>query len=242
MVGADPESDHDRHARTSAPRIADSRGSGRSGVPAPADAEYRALAASTTSPAGRARGQPHKFIPGRSLLQRRGRPDHRTTFAGRSGLFTTFSPTLEGPNDGLVSVESALGFGTPLPNWPVDHLRQMNWLAPPRSLLGPAVTDSTAMIVDNLAAQGSPSKDRLPRSIRRRAREAAFIQDEAGSSCSTRSWTPSAARRSVKQNGDGHVSEDVGGGPATVEEPVDRQQDGDLVRREARRRQRSRVA
>ncbi len=36
---------------------------------------------------------------------------------------------LEGPNDGLVSVESALAFGTPLPFWPVDHLRQMNWLA-----------------------------------------------------------------------------------------------------------------
>jgi triacylglycerol lipase len=35
---------------------------------------------------------------------------------------------LEGPNDGLVSVESALAFGTPLPEWPVDHLRQMNWM------------------------------------------------------------------------------------------------------------------
>jgi triacylglycerol lipase len=36
---------------------------------------------------------------------------------------------LEGPNDGLVSVESALAFGTPLPLWPVDHFRQVNWLA-----------------------------------------------------------------------------------------------------------------
>ena len=35
---------------------------------------------------------------------------------------------LEGPNDGLVSVESALAFGTPLPHWPVDHFRQMNWI------------------------------------------------------------------------------------------------------------------
>jgi triacylglycerol lipase len=35
---------------------------------------------------------------------------------------------LEGPNDGLVSVESALAMGTPLPHWPVDHFRQMNWL------------------------------------------------------------------------------------------------------------------
>ena len=37
---------------------------------------------------------------------------------------------LEGPNDGLVPVDSALAFGTPLPAWPLDHLRQMNWLAP----------------------------------------------------------------------------------------------------------------
>jgi triacylglycerol lipase len=36
---------------------------------------------------------------------------------------------LEGANDGLVTVESALAFGTPLPAWPLDHLRQMNWLA-----------------------------------------------------------------------------------------------------------------
>jgi triacylglycerol lipase len=36
---------------------------------------------------------------------------------------------LEGPNDGLVPVDSALAFGTPLPAWPIDHLRQMNWLA-----------------------------------------------------------------------------------------------------------------
>jgi hypothetical protein len=37
---------------------------------------------------------------------------------------------LEGPNDGLVSVESATAFGTPLPAWPLDHLRQLNWLLP----------------------------------------------------------------------------------------------------------------
>ena len=35
----------------------------------------------------------------------------------------------EGPNDGLVSVESALAFGEPLPAWPIDHLRQVGWLA-----------------------------------------------------------------------------------------------------------------
>lgn len=37
---------------------------------------------------------------------------------------------LEGPNDGVVSVESALAFGTPLPLWPLDHFRQLNWLPP----------------------------------------------------------------------------------------------------------------
>ena len=46
---------------------------------------------------------------------------------------------LEGPNDGLVSVESALGFGTPLPIWPVDHLRQTNWWTP---TTGPSSAES----------------------------------------------------------------------------------------------------
>jgi triacylglycerol lipase len=35
---------------------------------------------------------------------------------------------LEGPNDGLVSVESACAFGTKLTPWSLDHLGQMNWL------------------------------------------------------------------------------------------------------------------
>jgi triacylglycerol lipase len=37
---------------------------------------------------------------------------------------------MEGANDGLVPVDSANAFGTVLPSWPIDHLRQMNWLAP----------------------------------------------------------------------------------------------------------------
>ena len=41
---------------------------------------------------------------------------------------------LEGPNDGLVSVASAHAFGTPLPTWPADHLRQMNWMTPAGAL------------------------------------------------------------------------------------------------------------
>jgi triacylglycerol lipase len=33
----------------------------------------------------------------------------------------------DGPNDGLVPAQSAAAFGTILPAWPIDHLRQMNW-------------------------------------------------------------------------------------------------------------------
>lgn len=63
---------------------------------------------------------------------------------------------LEGPNDGLVPVDSALAFGTPLPHWPVDHLRQMNWLsagekAPP---LAPTI-ELYAHLIAHLASCGS---------------------------------------------------------------------------------------
>jgi triacylglycerol lipase len=55
---------------------------------------------------------------------------------------------MEGPNDGLVPVDSATAFGTVLPTWPVDHLRQMNWLAPgePGSLLPPAINLYTQLV------------------------------------------------------------------------------------------------
>jgi triacylglycerol lipase len=62
---------------------------------------------------------------------------------------------LEGPNDGLVSAESALGMGDPLPPWPIDHLRQMNWLP---AAEGPSssrsVFDLYGALVENLAAHG----------------------------------------------------------------------------------------
>ena len=61
---------------------------------------------------------------------------------------------LEGPNDGLVSVTSAQAFGTPLPSWPADHLRQMNWMTPPEPSVCPPVPDLYAQILDNLAALG----------------------------------------------------------------------------------------
>ena len=66
---------------------------------------------------------------------------------------------IEGPNDGLVSVESATALGQVLPNWPVDHLRQMNWLATRPSATArhppyPVVAHHYANIVANLAEIG----------------------------------------------------------------------------------------
>jgi triacylglycerol lipase len=58
---------------------------------------------------------------------------------------------LEGPNDGMVSVKSAEAFGEPLATWPVDHLRQMGWLAPKP---GPSVLSLYMDVLENLAALG----------------------------------------------------------------------------------------
>ncbi len=66
---------------------------------------------------------------------------------------------LEGPNDGLVSVESACGFGNQLPCWPVDHLRQLNWLAKGESAAAlPPVVDLYAQVVAHLASLGFGSE------------------------------------------------------------------------------------
>ena len=60
---------------------------------------------------------------------------------------------LEGPNDGLVSVASATAFGDPLPSWPVDHLRQMNWFSDDAPVAAfPRVAAYYADILANLAA------------------------------------------------------------------------------------------
>jgi triacylglycerol lipase len=69
---------------------------------------------------------------------------------------------LEGPNDGLVPLESALAFGTPMPTSPLDHLRQMNWLAPgePDPLVPPAI-DLYARIVNHLASLGFEKREDL---------------------------------------------------------------------------------
>lgn len=61
---------------------------------------------------------------------------------------------LEGSNDGLVSVTSAEAFGSPLPAWPVDHLRQMNWMSPAVNSISPPVHELYAGILDRLASLG----------------------------------------------------------------------------------------
>ncbi|WZP00062.1 hypothetical protein EP7_001679 [Isosphaeraceae bacterium EP7] len=60
---------------------------------------------------------------------------------------------LEGPNDGLVSVESSEAFGTPLPAWPFDHLRQMNWMTPqPADPTGSEIARRYLGLVESLVA------------------------------------------------------------------------------------------
>ena len=84
---------------------------------------------------------------------------------------------LEGPNDGLVSVASSLAIGRPLPTWPVDHLRQMNWLparATPETFPPyPAVARHYAAIVANLAAHGFGAAEARPAAPAARGRESA---------------------------------------------------------------------
>jgi triacylglycerol lipase len=62
---------------------------------------------------------------------------------------------MEGPNDGLVPSSSATAFGEPLAPWPLDHLRQMNWLSHARdesdALYVPAFY---GRIIENLVAHG----------------------------------------------------------------------------------------
>ncbi len=62
---------------------------------------------------------------------------------------------IEGPNDGLVPVDSATAFGAVLPAWPVDHLRQMNWLAPGEPApFSPPPLELYAQLVEQLASLG----------------------------------------------------------------------------------------
>jgi triacylglycerol lipase len=62
---------------------------------------------------------------------------------------------LEGLNDGLVSATSARAFGTPLEDWPADHLRQMNWMTlPVKESVCPPIPELYARILSHLASLG----------------------------------------------------------------------------------------
>jgi hypothetical protein len=67
---------------------------------------------------------------------------------------------LEGPNDGLVSVESASAFGTPLPCLPVDHLRQVDWMKAEHTVeVSQPTAEIYARITANLAGHGFAATD-----------------------------------------------------------------------------------
>jgi triacylglycerol lipase len=70
---------------------------------------------------------------------------------------------LEGPNDGLVSVESATAFGTPLPAWPLDHVQQLDWMLAgetDRAVLGRSAIGYYATILSHLESLGFGVSDR----------------------------------------------------------------------------------
>jgi len=133
---------------------------------------------------------------------------------------------VEGPNDGLVSVASAHGFGAPLPAWPVDHFRQMSWLPPTsghsslRAILG--LYES---LLENLLAQGFPGETIDPASFHSALSGSG---DHRGLARIGALWQSRCARRSVEKHGHGHIAEHVGGRTTAVEEPVDGEEHGDL--------------
>ena len=133
----------------------------------------------------------------------------------------------EGPNDGLVSVESAEGFGTALPSWPVDHFRQMSWMPPSSGQSsGRAILNFYELILANLSSQGFPGETIETPSLLPSATKSSR---PGGFSRLGEYWQPRVGRRPVNEDRDGHVTEDIRCGPTTVEEPVDRKKDGDLV-------------
>lgn len=73
---------------------------------------------------------------------------------------------LDGPNDGLVSTQSALAFGTPLPIWPADHLRQLNWLMNGWAhYIGPLPLELYAQIIAHLASLGFGRQEPQPADV-----------------------------------------------------------------------------
>jgi triacylglycerol lipase len=83
---------------------------------------------------------------------------------------------MEGLNDGLVPAESARAFGSPLPSWPLDHLRQMNWLTHTENDgSDDSVPALYGRIVDNLIALGFGSNDDQPPNENRAASNASPV-------------------------------------------------------------------
>lgn len=176
---------------------------------------------------------------------------------------------VEGPNDGLVSVDSAYAFGERLPFWPIDHLAQMNWMFPGRRSLRaefPLVHHLYSEVLQNLARRGFAVADDSARFLRPRFDANApkfddFLIDsyedpvldvsrtirldgDSNRIGSTRFgvrverigssllWRPCGE---IEKNGDRHVSQHVGNRPTTVEEPIDRQKQGNFIGREVDR-------
>jgi triacylglycerol lipase len=55
----------------------------------------------------------------------------------------------------LVSTESAHAFGVPLPVWPADHFRQLNWLVNGKAhYIGPLPLELYAQVIAHLASLG----------------------------------------------------------------------------------------
>ena len=85
-------------------------------------------------------------------------------------------------NDGLVPIDSALAFGTPLPHWPVDHLRQMNWMerdestsgarAARRSLRSPGAASRVSRIRKRLERRGTAHSRTAPPGVNHHAHRA----------------------------------------------------------------------
>ncbi|MHC5538646.1 esterase/lipase family protein [Singulisphaera rosea] len=85
-----------------------------------------------------------------------GQPDHDQVCWPLRRLHAALAE-LEGPNDGLVSVESALAFGEPLPVTGLDHLRQLNWFPPDHEV--PPAFHLFSDILENLANRGFASAE-----------------------------------------------------------------------------------
>jgi len=114
---------------------------------------------------------------------------------------------VEGPNDGLVSVHSAEGFGTPLKAWPIDHFRQMSWMPPASGESSmSAILGFYDKLLENLIEQGFPGETVVGNS---HARISSASSGHRGLSRLGALWRPRFAGSLVEKNGHGHVPEHI---------------------------------